>query len=68
MAKKELVNFLKQAQKLKVSLEAIGRELIRSGYSISDVDEAIKIVKPLKAPKAPLRAPMFEKKGKKAGE
>ena len=57
MAKKELVDFLKQAQKLKVSAERIGRELIRAGYSIADVNDAIKNTKSFKAPKAPLKAP-----------
>lgn len=57
MVKKELVDFLKQAHKLKLSLEAIGHELIKAGYNISDVDDAIRAVKPSKAPSAPLKAP-----------
>jgi hypothetical protein len=54
MAKKELVDFLKQAQKLKLNLELMGRELVKTGWQIRDVDEAIEIVKPLKVPKAPM--------------
>ena len=64
MPKKELVDFLKQAQTLKLNLESIGRELVKSGWAIEDVDEALKFVKPLKAPIAPLKAPKPEAKPK----
>lgn len=53
MVKKDLVDFLKLGQKLKLNLESIGRELVKAGWAIKDVDEAIETVKPIKAPKAP---------------
>lgn len=62
MAKKELVDFLIQAKKLKLDIEKIGRLLIDAGWSIEDVGEAIESTKPFKAPKAPLKAPKFSGK------
>ena len=62
MPEKELIDFLKQARKLKLNLESVGRELVKAGWAIEDVDEAMKAVKPLKAPMAPLKAPKPEKK------
>ena len=64
MPGKELIDFLKQARKLKLNLESIGRELVKAGWSIEDVDEAMKAVKPLKVPMAPLKAPKAEEKKK----
>jgi hypothetical protein len=57
MTEKKLVDFLKLGQKLKLNLESVGRELVKAGWSIKDVDEALKAVKPLKAPIAPMTAP-----------
>jgi len=57
MAKKELIDFLKLSQKLKLNLESIGRELVKAGWTIKDVDDAMRAVKPLRAPLAPLKAP-----------
>lgn len=57
MPEKKLVDFLKQARDLKLNLETIGRELVKAGWSIKDVDEALKSVKPFRAPAAPLKAP-----------
>ncbi|MFA5084409.1 MAG: hypothetical protein WC475_03485 [Candidatus Paceibacterota bacterium] len=67
MAKKELVGFLKKAKSLKLDLEAIGRELVKAGWNIEDVGNAIEDVKGLKeskdlkfkAPKPVFKAPAF---------
>ena len=53
MSEKKLIDFLRQAQKLKLNLEAIGRELVKAGWVIKDVEDALESVKPFRAPKAP---------------
>lgn len=67
MTKKELVNFLKQAQKMRIPLKTINRELIKAGWGRLDIDEAIKDIKTLKVPAMPLKTPAFTSK-KKEGE
>lgn len=67
MAKKELVSFLKKAKSLKLDIEAVGRELVKAGWNIEDVGNAIEDVKgskdakdvKLKAPKPAFKAPAF---------
>lgn len=58
MAKKELVDYFKQCQVKKISLEKASRELVKKGWSEKDVNEALKVIKPpSKVTKAPLKPP-----------